>query len=435
MFGRVGVRAGGLLLLGAGALLAAGTAARAIETTVNYTCARAGAVRVVFVNTNTENYVRLRRDGAGEVRLDPVDAGPGTKYSDGKLSLQIGGEDTIFNSGDGDEKCTIVEVAAQDEQGEPSPPAAGISSREAFESARDLGTVEAWEAFLKIFPEGFRADLARAYIKKLQREQAAAAPGSPRQAPPPRQGETPRQGEMPAGVRPRIAALPTVVPGPGKAPWVNKTFSPDPGAPPAYAASVQSNGVELVAYCTAERRVEIQVIEGREGVYPQFDARVSQGLKSSLGPDRVTSHIPLRFSSGDEYYLSVRPNDAPGNGMRATALRPDSRIVAALIAERTMRLSAPPFGATFQLKGSRDALCSVLSRCGAPVARCRGAGAGPVAAPDAGSMPAAGSVPVNPRSCPRGTAPLEGQCIRFSRMRSFCGAGRTPFKGRCIPAR
>ena len=42
-----------------------------------------------------------------------------------------------------------------------------ISAKEAFEAAKELGTVEAWEAFLKSFPTGFYADLARAYLKKL----------------------------------------------------------------------------------------------------------------------------------------------------------------------------------------------------------------------------------------------------------------------------
>jgi hypothetical protein len=37
----------------------------------------------------------------------------------------------------------------------------------AFNSAKELGTVEAWDAFLSNFPKGFYADLARAYVKKL----------------------------------------------------------------------------------------------------------------------------------------------------------------------------------------------------------------------------------------------------------------------------
>ena len=55
-----------------------------------------------------------------------------------------------------------------------TPPAAsaaagggGDAEKEAFDSARELGTVEAWETFIANYPSGFRADLARAYIKKL----------------------------------------------------------------------------------------------------------------------------------------------------------------------------------------------------------------------------------------------------------------------------
>jgi hypothetical protein len=45
--------------------------------------------------------------------------------------------------------------------------------KSAFESAKELGTVEAWQAFLSNFPSGFYADLARAYVKKLGGEDAA----------------------------------------------------------------------------------------------------------------------------------------------------------------------------------------------------------------------------------------------------------------------
>jgi hypothetical protein len=38
---------------------------------------------------------------------------------------------------------------------------------EAFEAAKALGSVEAWDAFLTHYPTGFHADLARAYVKQL----------------------------------------------------------------------------------------------------------------------------------------------------------------------------------------------------------------------------------------------------------------------------
>jgi hypothetical protein len=39
--------------------------------------------------------------------------------------------------------------------------------KEAFEAAKELGTAEAWKAFLANYSSGFHADLARAYLKKL----------------------------------------------------------------------------------------------------------------------------------------------------------------------------------------------------------------------------------------------------------------------------
>lgn len=50
--------------------------------------------------------------------------------------------------------------------------------KDAFEAAKELGTVEAWNAFLANYSSGFHADLARAYLKKLG-EQQQAAPAAP----------------------------------------------------------------------------------------------------------------------------------------------------------------------------------------------------------------------------------------------------------------
>lgn len=50
------------------------------------------------------------------------------------------------------------------------------AEKDAFDSAKELGTVEAWQAFIANYPSGFRADLARAYITKLGSSEPAAAP-------------------------------------------------------------------------------------------------------------------------------------------------------------------------------------------------------------------------------------------------------------------
>src|SRR5687768_1819431 len=54
---------------------------------------------------------------------------------------------------------------------------AATTERQAFEAAKELGTVEAWDAFLSNYSKGFHADLARAYVKKLA-EQGAPAPAA-----------------------------------------------------------------------------------------------------------------------------------------------------------------------------------------------------------------------------------------------------------------
>ncbi len=52
--------------------------------------------------------------------------------------------------------------------------------KDAFEAAKELGTAAAWNAFLANYPTGFHADLARAYLKKLDAEpQQQAAQPSP----------------------------------------------------------------------------------------------------------------------------------------------------------------------------------------------------------------------------------------------------------------
>jgi hypothetical protein len=53
------------------------------------------------------------------------------------------------------------------------------AEKDAFESAKELGTVEAWQAFITNYPSGFRADLARAYIKNLGSSQPADMSATP----------------------------------------------------------------------------------------------------------------------------------------------------------------------------------------------------------------------------------------------------------------
>ncbi len=58
--------------------------------------------------------------------------------------------------------------------------------KQAFEAAKELGTAEAWTAFLANYPNGFHADLARAYLKKLSDSGVTPATAAqPAASPPP----------------------------------------------------------------------------------------------------------------------------------------------------------------------------------------------------------------------------------------------------------
>lgn len=61
--------------------------------------------------------------------------------------------------------------------GDTSTPPAGSqdAAKSAFESAKELGTADAWNAFLASYPTGFYADLARAYLKKVGEPSTAPA--------------------------------------------------------------------------------------------------------------------------------------------------------------------------------------------------------------------------------------------------------------------
>ena len=58
--------------------------------------------------------------------------------------------------------------AGQQAEGEAAAGGGNGAEKDAFDSAKELGTLEAWEAFLASYPSGFHADLARAYVKKLE---------------------------------------------------------------------------------------------------------------------------------------------------------------------------------------------------------------------------------------------------------------------------
>jgi len=87
------------------------------------------------------------------------------------------------------EKEVAGEDKVADQANTNSAEANGNPEKEAFDSAKELGTAAAFEAFLSNYSSGFYADLARAYVKKLNKaavpSPAAAPPAPPPPAPTP----------------------------------------------------------------------------------------------------------------------------------------------------------------------------------------------------------------------------------------------------------
>lgn len=127
--------------------------------------------------------------------------------------------------------------------------AQAASEKEAFEGAKELGTLEAWEAFLNSFSKGFRADLARAYVRRLGNEtKATPAPTpSPAQVSPPPPVAPPPQPvvQTPPPPPPPAPVLQPIHLGPDASPWGNGNYTMDEGNASAYSASVRSSGLEF----------------------------------------------------------------------------------------------------------------------------------------------------------------------------------------------
>ncbi len=232
------------------------------------------------------------------------------------------------------------------------------AQKDAFESAKELGTVEAWDAFLSSYPEGFYADLARAYAKKLAEPEPsdARAPDS----------------EPPA----RAPQLETVHNGPGRADWFNSTtpFVANTSRP-AYAAIVDAGGVQLTAFCHG-RGSNLRIIPGLRVTKnnPGILARLREGLASAPSVTDELASVDMTFSDGttiDDVAVTKPPRDDEVTLYVDRKLpKPDDELLERLMAGQEVTITAEPFVASFQLDGSRSALCSMMNKCGADVSGC-----------------------------------------------------------------
>ncbi len=323
----------------------------------------------------------------------------------------------------------------------------GISEQEAFNSAKELGTIEAWEAFLTNFPTGFRADLARAYVNRL------ATSGGGNQAPPRAVGNAapPAPATPPHAVpRPVVAQpLPTLNLGPGYESWQtgNRTLAMSNGRS-GYTASVHANGVELITFCLNYNQsggvgyaLGAIVKKSPRGQYPDYIARINQGLAAApTYANSTLKQIQMSFSNGASVTLaSANPaliGDELAVGTIGQGFAQESPDLENILSQQSMTIAAPPFAATFQLTGSRGAVCDVMNRCGASVPGCRGSSAvTPAAASNTGGSSCSGgqyySKSAGGCRCPSSKPEWDGsRCV--ARQQLQCGQNYTLSNGKCV---
>ena len=249
----------------------------------------------------------------------------------------------------------------------------GISEKEAFGIAKEIGSVDGWNAFLKEFPTGFRADLARAFLKRLQGQGSTTSSGGG--------GSTTVPTAPAAPTNVTAATLPTVSRGPGTSRWSNRTQRLRiAGGQSVYTASVRVPGLEMVTYCAEDKReggFGLGVLVRKNGSYPAFSSRIRQGIAArpvfASGPNR---QIEMSFSNGEIVDdAATRPrmtNQELGIGPNAGVFGESSTALEYFMSESEVTVGLDPFRATFQLSGSRKAICAVMNRCGASVPGCGG---------------------------------------------------------------
>jgi len=293
----------------------------------------------------------------------------------------------------------------------------GLTEREAFTAAKDLDSADAWRAFLKIHPQGFFADLAHGYLAKNQ--------------PKP---------------EPQIANLPFYNSAAGYTPWYNFTDVNEETNDKEYAAGVKAGGLELIATCSSDKTLSLLIRENN-GQYPEFSKRTEQGFKQ-------TNIADFNFGAAGFHRLPLVVFGLTGDVGTINGIAPNGRIISAMMKGNRVQINRPPFGATFQLKNSRRALCKVINRCGAIVSQCQ-----PKTRPVTSRNPIsnagrcrARSVWVNgrgcilrkhantrnkqlrrqPNGCRRGQIRFAGRCMYPRQTRGFCGPGFTPRGSKCV---
>lgn len=319
-------------------------------------------------------------------------------------------------------------------------PSSGITEKEAFESAKELNTIEGWEAFLNNYSTGFRADLARAYVKRLSLNPADQEKvTSPKSKPP----VTPQSKVK----QPTLSMLDM---GAANSSWFTGKHIVSREGLSLHTARVRARGVELVTYCKDNNmsgglgyRLGAVIRQLSPGSYPQFYERAQQGIEASLKrQDNGAPRISIWFSEGEGLPNAVADhgvaNGEFGIGSVAHGFPVNSEAVERMMASSTLHVTLSPFAATFQLKGSRKAICSMMRRCGAVPPGCPGAKATPKAIPvvKKSRKCTKGRIYISSKRqgkcvCPRGTSFRKGRCRKIV-WTNKCPAFHERINGKCV---
>ena len=170
----------------------------------------------------------------------------------------------------------------------PGGEATDVSAKEAFEAAKELGTVEGWNAFLASYPQGFYADLARAYVKKLGGGNAPAP------------AETVTETPAPAAMIPEAGPAAEAAPQSEPAPQSEAAPQPEPAAAAAPAA-----GVTLAPTTPGQPAV------ARGGKYMGFDEQFNRYYTDpSWKPSKIVYVSPAGGGDGATRETPMAVKDA-----------------------------------------------------------------------------------------------------------------------------
>lgn len=214
-----------------------------------------------------------------------------------------------------------------------------LSERKAFSLAKEFNTATAWRAFLKAYPKGFFAELAKGFLKK--QSNGEEQPSNPPEEP-----------------------LAYINPGRDKGQWYTFDYQQRQNKGEVFAAGVKSNGVEFFAWCGRNRMMNLGLRETTRKTYPNFSQRIQQGI----------NNLPLaelKFSDGSRHALPMVYFVLNSEVGFEKSQRPGGLLIESLMKGNFFSFERTPFGATFQLNGSKKALCQVLERCDVSVLQCQ----------------------------------------------------------------